>query len=241
MSTQKKIAIQLTNASKTYILHHQKPTLSEQFLRPGKKQKFTALNKINLSIFQGEKVGIVGKNGSGKTTLLKVIAGISTLNNGTIATYGKVVSLIDVSAGFQPDMSGNENIFLNGLVIGMSRNEIEKKYKSIVQFADIGSFVSSPLYTYSEGMKLRLGFAIAVHSDPDILILDEGVNAGDNDFQKKVSQRIEAIFNQGKTVLVVSHWLEYLEKNCNRFLWLEKGKVKKSGAKKILKQYAKET
>lgn len=231
------IAIQLKRVTKTYELHHEKPTFFERLVKNEKKEFFTALKNVDLTIFKGEKVGIVGKNGAGKTTLLKVISRITTPNQGVVKSVGRLVSLIDLEAGFHPDLSGEENIFLNGLVIGMSKREIKEKYKEIVQFADIGQFIDAPMYTYSTGMKLRLGFAVAVFSDPDLLILDENIGAGDQDFQKKSTEKIEEFFEKGKTILVVSHWLEYLQERCERFIWIQSGKVKMEGGLEVIRKY----
>lgn len=236
---QKDIAIQLSHVTKTYELHHEKPTFAEKLVKRQTKETFTALNDINLTIYKGEKVGIIGANGSGKTTLLKIIAGITTPNNGKVKTKGKIVSLIDLEAGFHPDLTGIENIYLNGLVIGMSKQEIVEKLDEIITFADIGNFIDAPLYTYSEGMKLRLGFSIAVYADPEILILDEGISAGDQGFQEKSGKKIEEFFEANKTILVVSHWAEYLEKHVERIIWIEKSQIKADGVKNVLKMYLK--
>lgn len=217
-SKNKEIAIQLVNVVKKYQLYHEKPTFAEKLIHKKKQEIFTALNSINLTVFKGERLGIMGPNGSGKTTLLKIIAGITTPNEGTVITNGKVISLIDIAAGFHPELTGEENIYLNGLLIGMSKKEISKKYKKIIAFADIGAFIDAPLYTYSSGMILRLGFSVAIHSDPDILLLDEGIVVGDENFQKKVNAHIQMIFKQKKTMIIVSHWKEFLEKNCTRII-----------------------
>src|SRR3990167_6304133 len=155
-------AIQLDYVAKQYVLHHEKPTLVETLFSP-KDEVFFALKDISLEVSKGERVGIVGRNGSGKTTLLKIIAGISTPSTGSVTTDGKVVSLIDLEAGFHPDLTGEQNIVLNGMLLGMTRAEIAKKHQAIVRFAGIGQFIDAPLYTYSSGMMLRLGFAVAVH------------------------------------------------------------------------------
>jgi ABC-type polysaccharide/polyol phosphate transport system ATPase subunit len=231
--------IELRQVTKTYVLHHQKPTLVEQITGRTKLEKFKALDKVSLTIKKGEKIGVVGGNGSGKTTLLKVIAGITSPSSGKVSTEGKIVSLINLGAGFHPDLTGEENIFLNGLLLGMSKKEIDQKKAQIIEFADIHQFIDAPFYTYSEGMKLRLGFSIAVHSDPDILILDEGIIAGDQTFIKKVNQKIKDFFLADKTIIVVSHWLEFLKKNCQKILWMEKGKIKKKGGLELLRQYEK--
>ncbi len=235
----KAVAISLKNVKKEYILHHEKPTFVENIIKRGYREKFIAINNFNLEINKGEKVGIIGANGAGKTTILKLIAGITAPTAGKVQVNGKVVSLIDVSAGFHPELTGEENIFLNGLLIGMSKKEIKSKFNQIVEFADIGKFIDSPLYTYSAGMNLRLGFSIAIHSDPDILLLDEGVVAGDEDFNKKISEKIKQFFNSGKTVILASHWLDYLRSSCNRIVWIENGKLKKSGDKILISEYEK--
>jgi len=230
--------VTLKNVSKIYTLHHEKPTFVENVFKNGSNEQFCALDKVNLKIYKGEKVGVIGSNGAGKTTLLKVITGITQVTGGSVSTVGRLVSLIDLSAGFQPDLTGEENIFLNGLIIGMTKNQIRKRFTQIVNFADIGQFIDAPLYTYSQGMKLRLGFAVAVNSDPDILILDEGISVGDEQFREKSIKKIEEFFKAGKTVIVVSHWLDFLKKNCNRIVWMEKGRVKEVGDKEILAKYS---
>jgi len=237
MKKKKQVVISLKNITKTYTLHHEKPTFVENVVRRRKKEIFTALNKINLDIYEGEKVGIIGANGSGKTTLLKIIVGITTPTNGSVESRKKIVSLIDLEAGFHPDLTGEENIFLNGLIIGMKKKEIKQKFEQIIKFADIGQFIDAPLYTYSQGMKLRLGFSVAVHADPDILILDEGIGVGDEKFRKKTIARINSFFKKGKTILVVSHWLDFLEQNCQRIIVVKKGVIFRDGGRKVIKEY----
>lgn len=237
MTKTDRLAIKLVNLTKTYQLHHEKPTLVENIFRRSKKELFTALKGVNLEIKKGEKVGIIGPNGSGKTTLLKLISGISTPTKGSVKTWGKLVSLIDLSAGFHPELTGQENIFLNAMLVGMGREEVRSKYSEIVKFADIDGFIDSPLYTYSSGMKLRLGFSIAVAADPDILILDEGISVGDEDFQMKSSKKIDDFYKQRKTILLVSHWMDYLKSHCERVVWIDKGKVKVDGGVEVIKEY----
>jgi ABC-type polysaccharide/polyol phosphate transport system ATPase subunit len=242
-------AYHLSDISKQYSLHHEKPTFSENILRPllqalEKKdfaeEQFWALKNINLSIKQGERVGIIGENGSGKTTLLKILAGITTPTTGKVEKRGRVVSLIDISAGFHPDLTGEENVFLNGMILGMTRDEIKAKFKKIIRFADIGKFIDTPLYTYSEGMKLRLGFSVAVHADPDIILLDEGSAAGDAEFMMKINQQYQKMAKQGKTMISVSHWFDFLIKtvDVSRVIWVEKGKVIMDGGREVLDKYA---
>ncbi len=217
------LAIQLIGVSKKYTVHHEKPTLVHNFFK--KNQEFWALKKVNLKIEKGEKIGIIGDNGSGKTTLLKIINGITSPTVGKVKTYGKVVSLIDLEAGFHPDLTGEENIFLNGMLLGMDKKEIQSNFKNIIRFAAIGDFIDARLHTYSQGMKLRLGFTIAAHSNPDILILDEMLSVGDQDFQKKSSAKIQEFFKQGKTIVIVSHWLDFIRKSCDRAVLLDQGKL----------------
>ncbi|MDH5533502.1 MAG: ABC transporter ATP-binding protein [Candidatus Pacebacteria bacterium] len=234
----KRIVIELKNISKTYVLRDEKPTLIEAFFKT-KKNTYRSLNKINLKIKKGEKVGIIGPNGSGKTTLLKILAGI-TKAEGKMKRIGKTVSLIDLEAGFYSDLTGHENILLNGLIIGMSKKEIEEKYDEIINFADIGEFIHSPMYTYSSGMKLRLGFSVVTHSDPDILLLDESLSVGDQDFREKSFSRIKEFFNMGKTVIIVSHYMRFMKLSCDRVIWIENGSIKMDGpAKKIIDAYEK--
>ncbi len=239
MTKDKKPAIAIEGVSKKYILHHEKPTFVEQFFGKTTQESFSALENINVTIPHGQKVAIIGRNGSGKTTLLKIMCGVTHPNKGNVKTDGRVVSLIDLEAGFHPDLNGYENIFLNGLVVGMSRNEIRNKMEDIIKFAGIGSFIDAPLFTYSEGMKLRLGFSVAVHADPDILILDEMIATGDAVFQKKCFARIDKFFKQNKTIITVSHLLELIEPHYHRFIWLDKGKLKMDGGKEVVRAYKK--
>ena len=232
------VAVRLTGVSKRYTLHHEKPTLVERLIK-GKHEFFYALQYINLVINKGEKVGIIGPNGSGKTTLLKIIAGITTPTSGTVETNGKIVSLIDLEAGFHPDLTGEQNVYLNGMLLGMSKKEIDNKLNEIISFADIGQFIDTPLFTYSQGMKLRLGFAIAVNANPEILLLDESMTLGDEDFQKKSYQQMQKFFKEGKTIIVISHWLEFIKKNCRRVLEVKEGSIVSDGGIKILSGYIK--
>lgn len=233
------IAVELKNVTKTYTLHHEKPTFIENVIKNGHQEQFAALKNTDIKIVEGERVGIVGANGSGKTTLLKIIAGITSVDSGLVKNKGKVVSLIDLGAGFHPDLTGEENIFLNGLVIGMTKQEIKQQFNNIIKFADIDQFIDAPLYTYSAGMRLKLGFSIAVHSDPDILLIDEGFAVGDENFREKARKKNIEFKKQGKTLVMVGHWLWELGKSCDRFLWLDNGEVIKSGGKSLLVEYQK--
>jgi ABC-type polysaccharide/polyol phosphate transport system ATPase subunit len=223
----KDIAIKLTNVSKKYMVHHEKPTLAERILN-GKNEEFWALKNINLTINKGERIGIIGPNGSGKTTLLKLITGIATPTKGKIETNGKIVSLIDLEAGFHPDLSGITNIYLNGTVLGMSKKEIDEKLDEIIKFADIGKFIDAPLFTYSSGMKLRLGFSIAVYSEPKILLLDEIITVGDSSFRRKIKSAMRKMVNNGVTIVLISQWLNLLKSLCNTIYSLNNAEIYKN-------------
>lgn len=215
------VVIDLQNVGKKYIVHHEKPTLAEdvgRLLRFQPREEYWALRGVDLQIRRGEKVGFYGPNGAGKTTLLKLIAGISAPTEGRVRTKGRIISLIDLEAGFHPDLTGQENIFLNGLVIGMSRLEIEAKFAQIVDFAGIGDFITAPLYTYSSGMKLRLGFSVAIHAEPEILLLDEVMNVGDEEFQRKSGLVVEEMFKGKVAVLFVSQNKNLLDGICNKII-----------------------
>ncbi len=229
--------ISLQDVTKVYGLRHEKPTLVESLFQWQKREEFIALNEVSLDVFAGEKIGLVGKNGSGKTTLIKTIAGISTPTSGSLKVHGTVVSMIDVTAGFHMDLTGYDNLYLNGLVIGMTKAEIEAHRDAIISFADIGDFIYSPLHTYSEGMKLRLGIAIALHSHPDILLLDEVIVAGDVEFQKKSMKAVDDLVRSNTTLIMVSHWMDFLRNNCDRFIHLENGVIKKQGGVAVLDGY----
>lgn len=235
----KDIVIKLAKVSKKYTIHHEKPTLVEKFIN-GRDETFLALKDINLEIKKRERVGIIGPNGSGKTTLLKIIAGIASPTSGEVETNGKIVSLIDLEAGFHPDLTGIQNIFLNGMLLGMPKIEIEQKLGKIITFAGIGQFIDASLFTYSEGMKLRLGFSVAVNADPEILLLDENMAVGDQEFKQKSYKKIQEFLKQGKTVIIVSHYLNFIKLACNRVIWVDQGSVKKDGdAKKVIALYLK--
>ena len=229
------ISIKLDNVSKTYFL--KKNTLLVNFWQ--QKEKFLALNSINLTIKKGEKVAILGDNGAGKTTLLKLITGITAPTAGSVACFGRVVSLIDITAGFQLDLSGRENIYLNATLLGMNIATIRKFEQKIIDFSGIEKFIDQAIYTYSSGMTLRLGFSIAIHADPDILILDEGIIVGDQDFQKKAYDKVEEMFSRGKTVVVCSHMLPLLRRLCDRFIWIDEGEVVMDGGKEVVIEYKK--
>ena len=199
-----------------------------------RRGEFWAVDNVSFSVRQGETLGIIGPNGSGKSTLLKMLNGIYWPNKGRIALRGKVGALIDVGAGFHPYLSGRENIYINGAILGMSRAETKSKFDEIVAFAQIGEFLNSPVKHYSSGMLVRLGFSIAIHFMPEILLLDEILAVGDIAFQRKSYNRIKQLKKQGSAIILVSHSLGTILNNCEKVLYLDKGVVRELGETKAV-------
>jgi lipopolysaccharide transport system ATP-binding protein len=191
-----------------------------------RKDEFWALSNLTLEVRKGESLGVIGANGSGKSTLLRLLSGIYTPDQGRVVTNGKVGSLITLGAGFHPHFTGRENIFFNGTLLGLSKNELEERYDDIVRFADLDEFIESPVSTYSTGMRMRLGFAIAIHTNPDILLIDEILAVGDVNFIKSSYDRIEnLVTEQGVSAVVVSHNIGMIQRLCQKTLVLDKGKM----------------
>lgn len=188
-------------------------------------EEFWALSDVSFAIEPGDRVGIFGRNGAGKSTLLKVLSRITTPTTGTIITRGKITSLLEVGTGFHPDLTGRENVFLNGSIMGMSRQEIKSKFDQIVDFSEVEKFLDTPVKHYSSGMQMRLAFSVAAHLTPDILILDEVLSVGDHKFQQKSLKRMEEINNSGCTVIFVSHSIDAIQKYCKRAILLSDGKI----------------
>ena len=186
---------------------------------------FHALDGVSFVIGEGEAVALLGLNGSGKSTMLKLISGVLTADRGKVLTRGRIAGLIEVGAGFHPDLSGRENIFLNAAILGMSRAETEARYDAIVAFSEIEKFIDTEVKFYSSGMFLRLAFAVAVHTDPEIFLIDEILAVGDAPFQAKCLQRIRELRDEGRTLVIVSHDLDMIEKLCERGVVLERGRV----------------
>ena len=201
-------------------------------------QEFFALKDISFSVNQGERLGILGLNGAGKSTLLKIIAGVLKPSEGEVSSKGKIVPLLELGAGFDPQYTGAENIYLYGAVLGYPRDFISEKYNEIVEFSELQDFIDVPVKNYSSGMKARLGFSIATVMDPDILILDEVLSVGDAKFKKKSEKRIMDLFDRGVTVLFVSHSVEQVRRICHRAIILDKGSLIADGpADKICELY----
>lgn len=188
-----------------------------------------AVNELSLEIPQGEFLGIIGRNGAGKSTLLKVIARVLHPKSGRVVVWGKIAPLLDIGAGFHPEMSGRENIFLNGAILGYTHQQMLAKYDRIVAFAELAEFIEAPMRTYSSGMWARLGFAVATDERPDILLVDEILAVGDEAFQQKCLQRIIRYKDEGTTIVMVSHNLEQVRKFCTRAAWLDHGRLRAWG------------
>ena len=195
-----------------------------------KQNWFWSLKNVSLQVSRpGTSISVVGSNGSGKTTLLKIIAGVTSPTRGTVSVHGQVVSMLELFAGMQADLTGRENIFLNGMLLGMRRREIQKKLDSIVEFAGIGEFLDMPLKHYSLGMQMRLGFGISTHVDASIFLVDEAWGIGDSQFQTKSFQRLKELTRQGVCLVLVSHNLEILRNLSTETLWLDKGEARAFG------------
>jgi ABC-2 type transport system ATP-binding protein/lipopolysaccharide transport system ATP-binding protein len=205
-------------------------------LRPD--EVVTALEGINLQVEKGKTFGVIGENGSGKSTLLKLVAGIAKPTQGRVRTEGKVSALIELGAGFHPEITGRENVFINGIMLGLTKKEITAKFDEIVEFAELEDFIDAPVKTYSSGMYMRLGFAIAINVNPDILLIDEVLAVGDASFVPKCLDRIDDFRRRQKTILFVSHDLATVEKICDRVAWLKGGRIQIIGeAKRVIDAY----
>jgi len=188
-------------------------------------EDFWALDDIDLEILKGETFGLVGDNGSGKSTLLKCMAKILYPDRGVIRTEGRIAALLEVGTGFHPELSGRENIYLNGSILGMTRKEIDSRFDEIVDFSGVREFIDQPVKNYSSGMYVRLGFSVAIHVDPDVLLVDEVLAVGDESFQEKCADKFRELKRAGKTVIIVSHSLETVEKMCDRLAWIQNSKL----------------
>ncbi|MBP2408196.1 ABC-2 type transport system ATP-binding protein [Brachybacterium fresconis] len=220
--------VRVEHVTKQFSLRHDhslKELVFSALQRKKLADTFLALDDVDLTVHAGETVGLIGFNGSGKSTLLKTISGVLFPDRGRVMLRGRVAGLIEVGAGFHPDLSGRENVYLNGAILGMSRAQIEAKFAEIVAFSEIEEFIDTEVKYYSSGMFLRLAFSVAVHTDPDIFLVDEILSVGDEPFQRKCLERIRELQEAGRTMVVVSHELEMLEKLCTRIVVLRRGSI----------------
>ena len=234
---QKNSAIKVTNLTKIYKLYKEPIDRLKEALNPFKKSyhsEFHALKNVSFEIKKGETVGIIGRNGSGKSTLLKIITGILTPSTGRVNIHGKISAILELGAGFNPEMSGMENIYLSTSINGMSKQDTDKKIEEIMVFAELGDFIYQPVKTYSSGMKARLGFAVAINIEPDILIVDEALAVGDAAFQRKCFAKMEQIREVGTTILFVSHSESNIVSLCTRAIWLSNGEKIIDGVPKLV-------
>lgn len=245
--------IEINNLSKCYTISHNRSykTLRESIVdlakkpfrllkgdRKSKKEEFWALKNINFSVNRGEKIGIIGRNGAGKTTLLKILSQITYPTTGEVKLHGRVASLLEVGTGFHMELTGRENIFLNGAILGMKQSEIRKKFDEIVEFSGVEKFLDTPVKRYSSGMHVRLAFAVAAHLEPEILLIDEVLAVGDVEFQKKCLGKMRDVATAGRTIIFVSHNMAAIEKLCSKCILLENGMIKMFGdTEKVVSEY----
>src|SRR5258708_5453562 len=222
-------AVEIQDVSKVFRLYHEQyHTLKERmiFLRRAKRfEEFWALRDVSFEIEEGTTFGLIGANGSGKSTMLKLLAGIMRPSAGEVRVKGRVGALLEVGAGFHPDLTGRQNVYLNGSILGFSTREINRKFDEIVSFAEMEAFIDNPVRNYSSGMYIRLGFAVAVHMDPDILLIDEVIAVGDEAFQKKCMGRMRQFMEEGKTILFVTHAVDAIRDLCSQAALLSKGQL----------------
>lgn len=237
-------AIKVRHVSKAFPVYEKPHHRFLQMVMPGRKSRwyreFIALNDISFDVYRGETVGVVGRNGSGKSTLLQIICGTLSPSHGSVQVNGRIAALLELGAGFNPEFTGRENVILNATVLGLAREEIDRRFDDIAAFADIGEFIDQPVKSYSSGMYVRLAFAVAINVDPDILIVDEALSVGDEAFQRKCFARINAIRDSGATVLFVSHSAGTVVELCDRVILLDKGEKLMDGAPKhVVSKYHK--
>ncbi len=236
-------AIRVKNISKKYKIYNSEKNRLGQIINPFNKntqKEFIALNNISFDVNEGEILGIIGSNGSGKSTLLKILTGVCFKTSGELFIKGKVASILELGTGFNNELTGIENIYLNASIMGIGKEEINTIKDDIINFADIGEFINYPIKTYSSGMYARLAFAVAIHVNPDILIVDEILSVGDIEFQNKCMDKFKEFKSLGKTIIYVSHGLDAVQNYCEKAIWLEKGEIKEIGsAIEVVEKYYK--
>ncbi|TFB98003.1 ABC transporter ATP-binding protein [Cryobacterium sp. MDB2-10] len=222
------IAVSVDHVSKRFRLYHERNQSLKSAIMRGRRsvhEDFWALKDVSFEVPTGSTFGLIGSNGSGKSTLLKCLAKIYFPQKGSITYNGKIAALLEVGSGFHPELSGRENVFLNGSILGMSKREITRKFDEIVDFSGVEQFIDQPVKNYSSGMYVRLGFAIAINVDPDVLVVDEVLSVGDAEFQEKCSQKFIDFKRAGKTVILVSHAMTAVQEMCDHAAWLRHGEL----------------
>ncbi len=219
--------------------HKDRPRTLQEFFQRGLRglkpvEYFWALRDVSVTVAPGRMVGVIGGNGAGKSTLLRLIGGVGRPDEGGVMAHGRVGALLDLGAGFHPDLTGRENVFINGVINGLTRREVAKQFNSIVAFSELEEFIDSPLHTYSTGMQMRLAFAVATHTHPEVLLIDEVLAVGDLTFQRKCLQRIAQFKIEGCTIILVSHDTELVAKLCDEALWLVAGRLVAHGAANVV-------
>jgi ABC-2 type transport system ATP-binding protein len=225
--------IAIESVSKRFRLYSERPTtLKERLLRRRRSvaEDFWALRDVSYEVGVGRSLGLIGANGSGKTTLLKVIGGILRPTEGVVRTRGRIAALLELGAGFHPELTGRENVYLNASILGLSRKETDRHFDDIVEFSELGRFIDNQVKYYSSGMFVRLGFAVAVHVDPDILLVDEVLAVGDEGFQRKCLDRVTAFQREGRTIVLVSHAMDQVNRVCEEAIMLEAGRIRAAGS-----------
>jgi ABC-type polysaccharide/polyol phosphate transport system ATPase subunit len=226
------IAVSVENLGKKFRLYHERNQSIKAALirrKVSEYEDFWALRNVSFEVPAGSNFALIGSNGSGKSTLLKSLAKILWPDEGKITSHGRVASLLEVGSGFHPELSGRENIYLNGSILGMSRKEVSRKFDDIVDFSEIGKFIDQPVKSYSSGMYVRLGFSVAIHVQPDVLVVDEILSVGDAAFQEKSRSKFDELHSAGKTVILVSHSLSTVLEMCDQAAWIEKGELRAVG------------
>lgn len=234
---EREIIIDVKDVKKQFKAYRDKATsFKERFVNPtrGKHENVMVLKGISFQIYRGEAVGIIGKNGCGKSTTLKLLTRILYPTEGTIHIKGRVSSLIELGAGFHPDMTGRENIYTNASIFGLTRREVDQRVSDIIRFSELEEYIDQPVRTYSSGMYMRLAFAVAINVDADVLLIDEILAVGDSAFQKKCFEKLKEIKAEGTTIVIVSHSMEHMYKFCDRLIWIEAGLIKKEGIPKFI-------
>lgn len=226
------IAVGVDHVTKSFRMYHERNQSLKSAIMRGRTsvhEDFLALDDVSFDVPAGSTFGLIGSNGSGKSTLLKCLANIYYPNKGAITHFGKIAAMLEVGSGFHAELSGRENIFLNGSILGMSKKDVTRKFDEIVDFSGVEQFIDQPVKNYSSGMYVRLGFSVAIHVDPDILLVDEVLAVGDETFQQKCADKFVEFRREGKTVIIVSHALGTMMTMCDRLAWLNHGELQKVG------------